>query len=286
MELHSSAKSDSNASIFASFLFPQENGGQSCPYIDVIETDDDLSNVTPLHIAATYNCTEIASLLIRHARELDGEGSNVRLKKLLTCRDLESGYTALHRALLAGNIQMSWFLFSSGYLVVRWEDYIDHEGYNPLDMLSQTLRHSLKDCRENIVEKKSKIRNLIGRERSKSLADIIYDNGHQSDVEEVSHGNDNVRNACEVMTYGRTNHFALGIAKFSQGNEQDLSSNRPKRVPCFAVGDGPFVNDSGSAIAIASAAYHSLILTKTGHLYTCGYGKVSMIMSSSEDLIY
>ena len=273
MTLFHLARSDSNASLFANFLFPQQ--GEACPFIDVNERDDLLSNVTPLHIAATYNCKEIVGLMIRHAKVLDGDGSNARLRKLLTCRDLESGYTALHRALLARNVQLAWFIMSSSHLIIRWEECVDHEGYSPLDMLSQTLRDGLRECRQNIYNKISSMKNFTGRDRSESLAEIF-----EHDYDEVSTGSDeNVRSrsACELMAYGRANNFALGIPKFSKGNEQDLSSNRPRRVPSFAIGDARFVYNSGTVIAIASAAHHSLILTEKGHLYTCGYGKVSII---------
>ena len=300
--LHSLAYSDDNASALAKILFPaQDSSGKPMiaadPLIDTNEKDDVLSNVTPLHIAATHNCIEVASLLILHAKELDdvvgnsgggGRGNssssrgNERLRQLLTAKDLESGYNALHRALLVGNVQLACLIIEKSYLVVKWDEELDHEGLSPFGMLSQTLKNNLIKCRsdcfnsfsEDIPERSSR---LSIRNRSSSFAQIEEDDNDvtrsatETNLSRPKNTGLSRSFGCEAVTFGRANHFGLGFPSFAQGNEQ--GSTKPKRVPAFAT---------GNARSVAAAAYHSLILTKDGHVYTCGYGKVCMYLCMYE----
>ncbi|CAB9519584.1 RCC1 and BTB domain-containing protein 2 [Seminavis robusta] len=84
--------------------------------------------------------------------------------------------------------------------------------------------------------------------------------------------------ACEVLTFGRSNHLALGV----QGgkNHEERTSNkasssdstttlRPYRVQEFAQ---ERVGRDGSAVAVAAAAHHTLVATRQGHLYAFGVG--------------
>ena len=120
---------------------------------------------------------------------------------------------------------------------------------------------------------------------------------------------------CEVMTFGRADHCALGVPHFasrrrvedtnaiaarggsSTGGTGSSSSVRPRRVEAFALGDMGrkfYDNDNddhdehdeechGSAVAVAAAAHHTLVATAKGHVLAFGLGKTGRLGTGDEN---
>ena len=121
---------------------------------------------------------------------------------------------------------------------------------------------------------------------------------------------------CEVMTFGRADHCALGVPHFaSRRRVEDTtataakgggsasgtgasSSVRPRRVEAFALGemgrkfDNNYNDDDddehdeachGSAVAVAAAAHHTLVATAKGHVLAFGLGKTGRLGTGDEN---
>jgi alpha-tubulin suppressor-like RCC1 family protein len=86
--------------------------------------------LTCLHICATCGSLECAKVLVAF-------GANLEV------RDMESGWTALHRAFFFNQISMALFLMASGASLDSCE-IVDHEGLTPLSLLSLLLKDSLE----------------------------------------------------------------------------------------------------------------------------------------------
>jgi len=115
---------------------------------------------------------------------------------------------------------------------------------------------------------------------------------------------------CEVMTFGRADHCALGVPHFASrrlvedapatgakaGSSCTVgvsSSVRPRRVEAFGLGEmgrnfdnNDDENDAechGSAVAVAAAAHHTLVVTAKGHLMAFGLGKTGRLGTGDEN---
>lgn len=118
---------------------------------------------------------------------------------------------------------------------------------------------------------------------------------------------------CEVLTFGRADHCALGVPQFGttsgrireRNTEDNFSSSnsttsyKPKRVETFALGElrrkwsspdslssreevSNNVVDS-PAVSIAASTHHTLIATQSGQLYSFGYGKSGRLGTGDEN---
>ena len=78
---------------------------------------------------------------------------------------------------------------------------------------------------------------------------------------------------CEVMTFGRAHHSALGVIQSSSSSTPAANNKKkilyPQRVQEFAQETRGRMQ---SAIAIAAAKHHTLVLTRDGHVYSFGIG--------------
>ncbi|KAI9244008.1 hypothetical protein BDA99DRAFT_472813 [Phascolomyces articulosus] len=99
---------------------------------------------TALHCAATWNRTLIAKILI------DCPLVNINIQ------DRENGWTALHRALYMGNLEIALLLLQRGDADLTIKDW---EGIRPLELLSITLHNfpipkgvDPKDTQDHLVE--------------------------------------------------------------------------------------------------------------------------------------
>ncbi|KAL7571439.1 hypothetical protein ACA910_019196 [Epithemia clementina (nom. ined.)] len=82
---------------------------------------------------------------------------------------------------------------------------------------------------------------------------------------------------CEVLTFGRAHHCALGVGTDSTPTTSSSGSSatstttfRPLRVQAFAQSE---VGRELGAVAVAAAAHHTLVLNKAGQVYAFGLGK-------------
>ncbi|KAL3906795.1 MAG: hypothetical protein SGILL_009129, partial [Bacillariaceae sp.] len=89
--------------------------------------------------------------------------------------------------------------------------------------------------------------------------------------------NNNVEYACEVVTFGRPDHYALGVvsgmstAVSTTSSENSQYSHAASSTTTFSTQRvQEFAQESvgreGAAIAVAAATHHTLVVTKNGHL--------------------
>ena len=120
-------------------------------------------------------------------------------------------------------------------------------------------------------------------------ADLLEVDEDDLNSEKNDSGMDSVSYGCEVVTFGRPHHYALGVVQsgsslsssssaFVSSSSNDSNNQKyshgsafsPQRVQEFAQ---EAVLRQGSAMAVAAATHHSLVVTKKGHLYAFGLGK-------------
>lgn len=189
----------------------------------------------------------------------------------------------------------------------------DYEGLTPAALLANLQRRELAACRSFLLtalqrqQQQNRATADAARSRSRSnslfeeLSDITHDNNDQGDGDGHGHefalsSNDQIDEndrmvttyGCEVVTFGRAHHCALGVVASNRGStpggnatvSQDSSSKQhPQRVQAFAQ---DIVGRTGSAIAVASATFHTLTLTRSGELYAFGLGKSGRLGTGDE----
>uniref|UniRef100_A0A7S2Y7H3 C2H2-type domain-containing protein n=1 Tax=Entomoneis paludosa TaxID=265537 RepID=A0A7S2Y7H3_9STRA len=101
-----------------------------------------------------------------------------------------------------------------------------------------------------------------------------------------------VEYGCEVLTFGRAHHCALGVGTDGSSNSTHRASSsnnredgggattfRPQRVQEFAQSR---VGRGHSAVAVAAAAHHTLVLDRAGRVFSFGLGKGGRLGTGSE----
>ena len=187
----------------------------------------------------------------------------------------------------------------------------DYEGFTPLDLLCQLQRTDLARCRKYLRDKNSK-----SFEFSESSVDdeyglhsnddddtnALHDTGIHQDSSLRLHSKDNTISSneygYEVFTFGRANHYALGVIRSSDSSLSDHQNKNPltpekgiygpiknctfpriQRVKSFGLADlGP----AKSATAIAAASHHTLVATQNGELFSFGLGKGGRLGTGDE----
>ena len=211
--------------------------------IDVNERDD--YGRSALHICASNSkndCLETVRVILSHP--------NVQLD----LPDYESGWTPLHRALYFKNYRIALTLIKAGaklgdeyysdykslmtprkdlYRSVRnwnkWTPNIDHEGNTPLDLLSCSLVHTLK--------------NILNHSPNNNTNKILK----------------NKRLCTSVLTFGKSD-LTLGVML---PNNPYLDINRPKRIETLeSISFG--LNGLESIREICASKYHSVAVTTLG----------------------
>lgn len=174
----------------------------------------------------------------------------------------------------------------------------DNEGFTPLNLLCNLQRTDLEKCRRSISTNRHfnighSSSSNAGREYDEFDFELEEDNefhilhtlnnesfNQQSTNNERKKLNENDY-GCEVFTFGRANHCALGVFRSSDSSAADhqhtinvntikKSSPRIQRVRAFGLAD---VGIDKSAVAIAAASHHTLVATKNGQLFSFGLGK-------------
>ncbi|KAL3940225.1 MAG: hypothetical protein SGBAC_005185, partial [Bacillariaceae sp.] len=225
---------------------------------------DKESGYTPLHSAIVNRNLAGILLLLRHATDVHHSGR-------LTVAPMG----ALHMmAESLGN--------NSSDLMQFIATARDNEGLSPLELIGMIQRNELAECRNKLLSTPQVLSfNRSGRQRQLSFdheqyqeneeLDLLADHMDLLETEEETSEWDECSYACEVVTFGRPHHDALGVVSSSskEGNKH-ASTFRPQRVQEFAQ---DAIGRDGSAIAVAAATHHTLVATKQGHLYAFGLGK-------------
>jgi alpha-tubulin suppressor-like RCC1 family protein len=194
--------------------------------------------------------------------------------------------------------------------------YEDQEGLAPAGLLSRLQRQELATCRRYLeaITLVPPVSSDGRRSRSNSLfEELSHDDAVEDEQNEFAtlsralrrrsqrrnpndddclafHENNNTAATtygCEVVTFGRAHHCALGVVashrhEESGGGDVDTKRRslfRPQRVAAFAQDS---VGRRGTAVAIASATFHTLTLTADGALYAFGLGKGGRLGTGDE----
>ena len=124
-------------------------------------------------------------------------------------------------------------------------------------------------------------------------------------------GEGSVEYACELYTFGRTDHCASGVPIFGCANKRDKlldannnrdierkgeASHKPRRVEAFALGGmrrewsdpkSSALKDKNAVdspiVAVAAAAHHTLAVTRGGRLFAFGLGKGGRLGTGDEN---
>ena len=256
---------------------------------------DKESGYTPLHKAIMEKNLAAILLFLRHttADEIASERLTNRPMTLLHAAD------ASHSHSRTGSNESNK---NSSNLLLAIASAKDREGMTPLRLLGRLQQPELFRCRDYIrsyrpsVDQNATMR-LRTRQRPLNLstngnengsddenidyfsenADLLQVQDERSGNEENGFDTNDVSYACEVVTFGRPQHCALGVVQggsslssaFVSSSKKD-SGFCPQRVQEFAQ---EIVGKEGSAMAVAAATHHSLVVTKEGHLYAFGLGK-------------
>jgi hypothetical protein len=128
-------------------------------------------------------------------------------------------------------------------------------------------------------------------------------------------GDGSVHYGCELYTFGRADHCAMGVPQFSMAgkrgkqfddgfdsdernsHDNNAASHKPKRVEAFALGDMrlQWTTDPRSSaskekeavdspvVAVSAAAHHTLAVTRGGRLFSFGHGKGGRLGTGDEN---
>lgn len=187
------------------------------------------------------------------------------LRQLLTIQDLESGYTALHRAIYCKNLPMILLLLQSAAIM-------DYDDGLPSNLKNTNYIGLLEYSGNNfmILQEMISIKDNEGYTPIQLLG-ILY----SSDLENIRKSKDLCSYGTEVLTFGSAGHPALG--QYRSKAKASLSSNNRVtlgRVEEFATACPIHCNEAHtpSAVKLAVATHHTLILTANGYLYAFGLG--------------
>jgi len=257
------------------------------------------SGYTPFHCAILQGNLAAILLFLRHAQHQNNGDERLAQPPmaLLHAASAESSSTSLdntNKCHLINNES------KNAVLIQEMATAMDKEGFTPLELLGRLQRVELSRLRKGLLPSPdivhyntnattSSVFMRRGRRRQSSFDDdqdqqeeelgLLTNNMDilqtlASDDEGTTDCDDNCSYGCEVVAFGRPNHYALGVVSSSNkqgsGNKQDSSAFRPQRVQEFAQDT---VGRDGSAVAIAAATHHTLVATKNGHLYAFGLGK-------------
>lgn len=161
---------------------------------------------------------------------------------------------------------------------------VDNEGLTPGQLLALLQRKELQECRRTAVYRPRvgihssyrdsrrnsfDVEDTVGDEQDEfdELNRYVHQLNRSQQQESFNVSDDPPKNetmyGCELFTFGRAHHCALGVGQESSDGERKL---RPQRVQEFG-------GRMGRAVAVAGAAHHTLAVTAKGHLYAFGLGK-------------
>lgn len=242
----------------------------------------------------------LSNILLTRLRETPGALS----KEVLLAKDAESQYTPLHWAVWKRDLPTILLLIRNAMenspprltqrpMAVLMNDTVeiaaakDAEGMTAGQLLLMEQRDELRHCRLNLrnhtTVKVTRSRRSSSFANEQDELDELSRNLNaldtSDDAPESENDNDKkVDYGCEVLTFGRAHHCALGVA--SSGNAADSEGKvRPQRVVQFAQ---DYVGRKGGAVAISCSTHHTLVVSRQGFLYACGLGKGGRLGTGTE----
>jgi len=262
---------------------------------------DQESEYTPFHRAILEGNFAAILLFLRHATADESSMERLTQRPMTILHAAEANHGHNHANRNKNSRQ-------SNTLLLDMASATDCEGMTPLRLLGRLQQSELFRCRKYLLSFRPSVdRNATMRLRTRHRRSSFDDNGaDNSDEDEnidffsenadlLGEGSDEENNgsttykssyACEVVTFGRPQHCALGVVQgtgssssaFASSSSKDNCNQTyshgsafcPQRVQDFAQ---EIVGRLGSAMDIAAATHHTLVVTKKGHLYAFGLEK-------------
>lgn len=252
-----------------------------------INERDDCTGLTALNYCATYGSIEAAIFLLNKGASL-------------YCADYENGWNPLHRALYFGHFKLSLLLIKAGSklgdeniptgqdkldLMYRkernrsisniktWKKNIDHDGFSPIDLISEKLAKYLPHkSKKNYINNTSvfsfgKPDFTLGYALPNTIGDIIKPklindlaNENVKQLASSKYHSMALTNDGKIYTWGHGRHGKLG-----HGNEMSIG------VPLYVSFKEHFVT------IISAAENHSMLVTKNGSIFTWGCDKYGQL---------
>ncbi|GAX28085.1 hypothetical protein FisN_2Hh097 [Fistulifera solaris] len=219
-------------------------------------------------------------------------------KEILMTPDAESLYTPLHEAIYQRQLSFVLLLLRTPSKLRRpmallqndetndlqfMTMAVDAEGLTPACLLKQLQRTELQACRQQLLYEPRIVGSSVlgGRQFRSSSFDSLQ--AEQDELHELGQHLDALRThdeeedepmaryGCEVLTFGRAHHCALGTDSSVDG--------RPQRVQYFAQ---DCVEHHGGAVGVSGAPHHTVVVTASGQLYAFGLGKGGRLGTGDE----
>mmetsp|Transcript_34147 Transcript_34147/g.80369 ORF Transcript_34147/g.80369 Transcript_34147/m.80369 type:complete len:1487 (+) Transcript_34147:190-4650(+) len=256
------------------------------------------SGYTPFQSAILERNLDSMLLFLRHAMADDSSTERLTQRPMTLLHAAEASQGQKHANRNKNNRY-------NNTLLLEMASATDHEGMTPLRLLGRLQQSELSHCRKYLQTFRPSVdRNATMRLRTRHRRSSFDDN--DDDDENVDFFSENAdllagnseegRNgigtdnkssyACEVVTFGRPHHCALGVVQgagslssaYAPSSSSDKSGQKyshgssfcPQRVQEFAQ---EVVGRPGAAMAAAAATHHTLVVTKKGHLYAFGLEK-------------
>ncbi|KAI9496700.1 hypothetical protein BDB00DRAFT_952741 [Zychaea mexicana] len=207
---------------------------------------------TALHCAATWNRTEIAKILIACPLV------NINIQ------DRENGWTALHRSLYLGNLEIALFLLQRGDADLNIKDW---EGIRPLELMSITL-HNFPVPKSIDLEKDDKFNN-DDDEDTAGLKDVVG-----SSKKMIGSG------GTDLYSWGSNTNYLLGHRDsenrtYPEHVHLELESQRTGQI---------MQRTTVLMESVKMSKNHMAVLTseKKHNLLLCGFGRGGRLGTGSE----
>ncbi|KAI8369101.1 hypothetical protein EDC96DRAFT_503859 [Choanephora cucurbitarum] len=195
---------------------------------------------TPLHCAVTWNRTEIAQALISCPQV------NVNL------RDRENGWTALHRSLYMGNIEIARMLLKREDIDL---DIVDWEGLSAFDLFDHTMPDTYP--KERVLSKQDEL-----------STETREDQELQIHMRQSSRHALKGRGGTDLYTWGHNTNYVLG-------HPDSENRTRPERVKLQLESQQSRLRPNYVIESVVMSKYHMAILTSDSshNLLVCGFGR-------------
>lgn len=217
-----------------------------CSFLNFIcvccETVRDASGRTALHMAASCGRTELVKWLVRN-RHAD-----------INARDEESGYTALHRSIFYGKIDVAVELIKMGANV----DLLDDDSLTMLEHAMKDGLHPDLDEGEAFVWG-SNVNNSLGPQQTRSKAELL-------DVFHKEHPDEMITKVFldqfhSVILTSRGSAYSCG---HGQGGRLGLGHQQTEVAPKLIKFPSPTPGETVTIVQASISRDHCIFLTLTG----------------------
>ena len=179
---------------------------------------------------------------------------------------------------------------------------LDHEGWTVGQLMAQLQRNNLQACRPtpNIIPQQPSSSTVVPqpppyneeehasqfRSRGSSFDHLLPPDDDDEPLSQHHPENkSNLLHGCEVISFGQTHHpsgsttTSTSTSNHHHHHPSTSDKTRPQRVQFFAPDT---IGRDNTAVAVAAAPHHTLVVTKQGHLYAFGWNKMGRLGTGTD----